>query len=194
MRVAILPSLLAALACGSATAAPSSEPTDPIRQRWEALRASGCDLAGVWTPVEARILRNTPFAIAGLKLADADLASVFTQDGGWYRPNVSDPPKLPPADEVCVGKLAAREAGLRKRWAIPPEMEARMTRDHAIVEVLRGWGRGPANPYGVVRFLQDPDGAWRVFVTVPGCDPPAECPGYTVRCPVSAPCEPSAAG
>lgn len=190
----------AAPTAATPTAAPPvatpSSATGPVRRTWEQLLASGCDFARVpvWTPIEARVLRNTPYALAGLKFQDINLRLLYEQDGGWYKPTLDQPPALDATVSACVDKLKAREGELRKTMPLPAELEARMTRDHALFEVLRQWGNTPTNPYGKPHFDVDSEGTWHFWSTDPGCPAGEECGGYTIACPSETPCEPVAAG
>jgi hypothetical protein len=143
-----------------ATTAPAPETTPaepvavskgPVRQTWEALVASGCDLkaARIFTSVEARVVRNVPFALKGYRFKDVNLRLIFEADGGWYSPQVDEPPTLSPQESACVDRLKALEAELHKALPFPDEMAARMTRDHALFVVLRMWSEShEASPYG----------------------------------------------
>ncbi len=187
----------------TATAAPPASvevgvaATGPIRAAYEALRATcASGELPVWTPMEARILRNTPYAIAGLRFTDPGLVAVFSADGGWYRPTVDAPQPLAPVDAACVAALAAREQALRGAWALPAEVEARMIRDHALFQVFRLWGNTAVTPYGKPSVQPGPDGALRVWLPAADCLPaPGEdCSGFGIECPPDGPCHSVAAG
>lgn len=180
-------------------AAPPAAGTGPIRQAWEALLAGGCavDTARVYNPVSARVLRNTAYALAGLRFQDVNLRLVFADDGGWYNPTLDQAPALDPDATACVERLKAHEDKLRAALPIPDELAARMTRDHALWVQLRAWEQSSArSPYTRPRFEQTPDGAWQMFTTYADCTPTAdiECGGYSVSCPSETPCEATAAG
>lgn len=179
--------------------APLSTASGPIRRLWESLLASGCDLdaARLHNPVSVRIVRNTPYALAGLRFKDVNLRLVFADDGGWYTPTTDQAPALDGAVLACVEKLKAHEERLRVAMPIPEEMAARMTRDHALFVLMRSWESSSArSPYGRPRFEQDGEGTWQMWSTYADCTPDGEfeCGGYALRCPSETPCEGIAAG
>lgn len=180
-------------------ALPAAVAKGEVRQTWEALLASGCDLkaARIYTSVEARAVRNVPFALKGYRFKDMNLRLLFEADGGWYIPQVDEPPPLSPVESDCVERLKTLEAELHKALPFPEEMAARMIRDHELFVVLRMWSRShEASPYGDPRFSQDEEGTWRMWSTYADCTPSedGECGGYSIACPSETPCESLAAG
>ena len=178
---------------------PAAVTKGPARETWEALVASGCDLnaARIFTSVEARVVRNVPFALKGYRFKDVNLRLFFEADGGWYTPQTDEPPALSPEESACVERLKTLEAELHKALPFPEEMAARMTRDHALFVVLRMWAQShERSPYGDPRFAQDEEGAWRMWSTYADCTPSedGECGGYSIMCPSETPCESLAAG
>ena len=183
----------------TAPAEPVAVAKGPVRQTWEALVASGCDLkaARIFTSVEARVVRNVPFALKGYRFKDVNLRLIFEADGGWYTPQVDEPPALSAQETACVDRLKTLEAELYKAMPFPEEMAARMTRDHALFVVLRMWSEShEASPYGDPRFAQDEEGTWRMWSTYADCTPSedGECGRYSIQCPSETPCESIAAG
>ncbi|MCB9746544.1 MAG: YARHG domain-containing protein [Alphaproteobacteria bacterium] len=173
--------------------------TGPVRQTWEALLAAGCDFnkVPVHTPVEARILRNTPFALAGYRFKDINLRLLYQADGGWYTPKLDEAPELDGVTKACVDALKAKEEALKEAMPIPDELAARMTRDHALFKVLREWGSRPTSPYADPNFHHDEgEDSWSMFTRDPECEPQpeSECGGYSVYCPSETPCQGIAAG
>lgn len=127
----ILPSAALAHETGSKT---------PLLDDWKALLAGGCNLdaAHVRTPIEARILRNTPYAAAGYAFKSAELTALYGADGGWYTPDPAARPTFEPAVGQCIKALKTHEAALRKRLAWPKaKMERRVTGQHLLVLELR---------------------------------------------------------
>ncbi|MCB9766317.1 MAG: YARHG domain-containing protein [Alphaproteobacteria bacterium] len=181
--------------------APTSTATGPIKQTWEGLLAKDCDLkaVGVWTPVEARILRNTPFAMAGYTFKDISLKFVFQDDGGWYTPTTTEAPKLAADVSACVDKLKKHEDTLRRSIALPDELESRMTADHDLFVQLRAWGGGQGtSPYRDPRTSQNEEGTWNLWLAPADCvddeDAGVECGAFWVSCPSETPCEHDVAG
>ena len=135
--------LTASAVMAQPAAAPA--PTKPektegvLRANWAALLKSGCDLKaqGVGIPIDARVLRNTPFAMKGRAFASPDLAALFGKDGGWY---VADPkanPTFVGAELACIDKLKKHEDALRNQFAIDAAFEARFTATIEAVATLR---------------------------------------------------------
>ncbi len=172
--------------------------TGPIRQAYESLLATCASGAlPVWTPMEARILRNTPYAVAGLRFTDADLTAVFSADGGWYRPTTDTPRPLGEVDAACVAALAARERSLRSSWPVPADFEARMVRDHAVFIFLRQSGSSATSPYWKPSFNDEDETMPGVYFPAAECErrPRNEdCYGYGILCPADGPCVSVASG
>ncbi|GDX83881.1 hypothetical protein LBMAG42_56920 [Deltaproteobacteria bacterium] len=72
----------------SLPSATAGTPKTPVLASWEQLMAGGCDInkAHVSTPLEARVLRNIPFARGGYVFKTLQLTRLFEADGGWYKP------------------------------------------------------------------------------------------------------------
>lgn len=86
-----------------------------ILHTWETLMAEGCDMekSHVNTPLEARVLRNIPFAREGYVFKTVQFTRMFEGDGGWYKPVSGKTVTLSKTDQACVDTLKAREATLR---------------------------------------------------------------------------------
>ncbi|MEQ1503342.1 MAG: YARHG domain-containing protein [Myxococcota bacterium] len=181
-------------------AAWAAEPSGP-REEWAALVATGCDLAKaeVETPLEARVLRNTPYALAGHRFQSAALTAFFTADGDWYRPRDAEAP-LDAAALACVQKIAALEPALQRQAPMSDGLVDRMLRDPRVFRTLRMWSRLPGPTYAEVHASHDPDGTWTWASGIPGCPgghaaDGTECGGYGVRCgPEGEPCDTVASG
>jgi hypothetical protein len=104
--------LLSYLATAPANAAPTS---GKLLASWQTLMSEGCDMgkSHVNTPLEARVLRNIPFAREGYVFKTVQFTRMFEVDGGWYRPIVGKTVALSKADQACVDTLKARETLLR---------------------------------------------------------------------------------
>ena len=160
-----------------------------IPATYNRLMASGCDLSQVqvWSTIEARILRNTPYAMRGHVFKSPELTAVFSADGSWYTPSGSV--SLGGEDAACVAKLAAREAELKTVFVAPTAFEKRLTADLQVFEHLHRWSQraDQTNPYTSMRIHQSPDGTWNFSATFPGCieEPESglECGGYFIQCP-----------
>lgn len=119
---------------------PPKQPTTPVKNAWLSLQAQKCDLklAVVATPIEARVLRNTAYAIAGKRLKSAELLKLFTADGGWYTPSDKAKINLDPPTKRCIARLKAHEDALRKRLKWQKDAtERRITSNHKVFNRLR---------------------------------------------------------
>ncbi len=110
-----------------------------IPAAYRALRDSGCnpDRAGVATPIEARILRNVPHALAGTTGRDEDLAQLYASDGDWYRPGSARAVALDRVDAACVTRLKKHEDQLRAQTRLDERVEAVLTGSLAVFQGLR---------------------------------------------------------
>ena len=171
----------------------STRKRGPAFKTWMALMRSGCDTAQVpvWTPIEARWLRNVALAAKGRTFENEDLAMFYAQDGGWYVPGGGSL-NLSGEEAACVVRLKQLTTSLRETLPIPEELESRMIRDHALFGVLRQWGNVPTTPYGEARFDDDEQGMLWMHIDKHGCDaPPGEddaCVGYRIGCPIEGAC------
>lgn len=82
---------------------------------WQTLMSEGCDMdkSHVNTPLEARVLRNVPFARDGYVFKTVQFTRMFEEDGGWYHPVVGKTVTLSKTEQTCVDTLKARETTLR---------------------------------------------------------------------------------
>lgn len=109
--------LSALLLCFATLAHAGTPPVGAMPADWKALLAAKCDLValGVHTPIEASVLRNTPYAMQGYTFKTPELDMIFDSDGEWYvaKPNVTL--KFTPAESACIKKLKAFEAALKTK-------------------------------------------------------------------------------
>ena len=118
-----------------------------LRTHWSELLKGGCNLdkSGVATPIDARVLRNTAFAMKGYAFKSADLSALFASDGGWYAPDPKSAPTFAGAEKACIDKLKKHEDALRTAVRIDGTFEARFTATIDAVKALRevslGFGR-----------------------------------------------------
>jgi hypothetical protein len=105
----------------SLPSATAGAPKSPVLASWEQLMAGGCDLnkAHVSTPLEARVLRNIPFARGGYVFKTLQLTRVFEADGGWYKPVHGKAVTLTSTEQACVDALKARETALHASQPMP---------------------------------------------------------------------------
>lgn len=155
MRVAslslavVLPVVLVTILATAARSqpAPPAPSAGVLRSHWADLLKGGCNLdkSGVATPIDARVLRNTPFAMKGYAFKSADLTTLFGSDGGWYAAAPKSAPTFAGAEKACIDKLKKHEDTLRKTVAIDAAFEARFTATIDAVKALRevslGFGR-----------------------------------------------------
>jgi hypothetical protein len=159
----------------------------PARDTWTALMASGCRLpaAEIDTPFEARILRNTPYALAGHTFQSAALTAFFRADGGWYQPS-GEAVTLDKATMACVEKLQAREAELQRTIPMSAGLMDRMSLDPHVFSTLRFWSRSEGPSYTKTTERRRDDGGYDWTSGYPGCTPDPEdgieCGGYGVIC------------
>ncbi len=131
---------LSAMPESSARADPITPSKGKVRAAYEALMKAHCDLSkvSVGTPLEARILRNTPYAIAGRFFKSAALRALYANDGTWYRPRRHGAvARLSKADAVCVSRLKRLERKLRKKLPISKSIERVLTWHPIVFLTLR---------------------------------------------------------
>ena len=108
--------LSALLLCFAASAHANQPPVGAMKADWLGLLAAKCDLEvhGVRTPIEASVLRNTPYAMQGYTFKTPELDMLFDSDGDWYvaKPNIT--PKFTPVESACIKKIKAFEAAMKK--------------------------------------------------------------------------------
>ncbi len=139
---------LPAIAQNQAQNAPAAK-SGPMLDDWNALLTGGCDLekAHVRTPIEARVLRNAPYAAKGYTFKSAELTALYAADGGWYAPDPKvKAPKFTPAEGACIKKLKTHEQALRKAITIDKAFETRFTAQHEAVKSLRFASQGLGGP------------------------------------------------
>ena len=105
------------------TPADAASTNGKLLASWQALMAAGCDTnkAHVNTGLEARILRNVPFAREGYVFKTLQFTRMFEADGGWYKPVPGKTVTLSTTEQACVDTLKAKESALR---AAQPMTEA----------------------------------------------------------------------
>ncbi|MFT5683310.1 MAG: hypothetical protein ACI8RZ_004241 [Myxococcota bacterium] len=178
--------------------------TGTVRAAYANLMRAGCNLdeVQVWTPLEARVLRNTPYAVAGYQFSSPELTALYASDGVWYQPVTKDV-TLSAADTACVAKLKAHESELRRdfAFAVPPaDFEKRLATDAGVFVALHSWSQltDLRNPYGNVTAVRGAGGEWHISWPWNGCvdDPEQglECGGYYIECPVEGTCTTTTAG
>ena len=169
-----------------------------VHRGWSEFLAGGCDVEQVADPISARVLRNTPFAMAGHRFKSADLTGFFTKEGG-YAPK-DGPVQLGEKEAGCVAKLKERETALRELLDVPEPFEMLLMGHHGIVveqfrpadEVGHGdrelcsWAEGTT-------ISKDDAGTWKIewrssvkgedgvvfeFGCVTECTPDGICRGY----------------
>ena len=170
---------------------PEPKPTDPPENRgneipaaYRALMAARCDLAQLpaMTPIDARILGLTPFALAGRPFQEPELASLFAGDGNWYKPGPSPEVKISPADTKCVASLQAAEKVLRERMPVDEEIELRLTNLQVFRELRKRATPGVEYKHG---SAQKGDGQWTWKLIESTCADPsagAGCKGLSLTC------------
>lgn len=145
---------------------PTATKSGPVLEDWNALLTGGCDLekAHVRTPIEARVLRNTPYAAKGYTFKSAELTALYAADGGWYAPDPKvKAPKFTPAEGVCIKKLKGHEKALRKAIAIDKPFETRFTAQHEAVKSLRFASQGLGGPvWRVKKYGAGKDVTWEL--------------------------------
>ncbi len=143
------------LACGFGSIVASGDAS--IASEYDRLMAAGCqpERFDVATPIEARVLRNLPFARAGLRFASAELTALYSGDGGWYQPR-DEADNLAADDRNCVERLRRHETRLREQLPIEAEVEAVLTADAGVFWALRRH-TGYPNRYRDAYSRSDPD-------------------------------------
>ena len=109
-----------------------------VHTTYATLLASGCDVEafGVRTPLEARVLRNTPYAVRGYQFRSPELGALYARDGSWYHPRPGKVTITGP-DASCVKRLKQHEKALRKTSGVNKALEAVMTADRRVYQGLR---------------------------------------------------------
>lgn len=103
-----------------------------IKGAYLELRDAGCDVKTVGSPIVARALRNTPYAMKGKIFKSPELTALYAADGGWYQPTDAAA-DVDAADRACVRKLDAQEKALRKRLKIKKSIEEAVIRHTGVV-------------------------------------------------------------
>lgn len=133
----IAPSLLL---LGLAATAHAKDKADALLDDWNALVNSGCDLDAhqVRTPIEASVLRNTPYAMAGYAFKSEGLRSIFSADGTWYAPKSKAAPKFHPKVTSCIKKLKALETKMKAAVGGIKAVKEKIFKDRSTYLELRG--------------------------------------------------------
>lgn len=165
------------LCASAAIAAPTNSKTSPLLTNWNALMTGGCNLkaAHVHTPIEARVLRNLPYAKQGYVFKTYALTALFAADGGWYAPNPDAKPTFTPAEGACIKALKAHEATLRKAMNWPKAWENKFISQHHAVLHLRS---STKSGFGPVTYVQKDSEGW----TIGGVDCKGKAPTEDAHC------------
>jgi hypothetical protein len=169
---------------------PPDDHPGAVRAQYLDLVKHGCDLHRhpVRLPLEARVLRNVPFAIAGRRFKSAGLTWLFSHDGGWYQPR-SDKVVLGHADRLCVARLAKLEHRLRRALPMTKKVEAVLVRSRLIFlqmhqlstwrSVHPGRAHSATGPQSWIYTVEDvpPGGCGD-----PGAPDGGDCASFTFRC------------
>lgn len=155
--------LLCLITLLSLTASASAGPKDrALLDDWNSLVNGGCDLAknNVRTPIEASVLRNTPYAMAGYAFKSAGLRALFSADGGWYTPKSKATPKFAPAVSACIKKIKALEGTFKAQVNITKALKERIFADRAVYVDIRNHSRYMKRGASVLKA--DPKGGFDV--------------------------------
>lgn len=199
MRTALctvaLAALTVSLAAPDSGADPAAVPPKQVKKKranpyapmalykdWQNLQANGCKVESynISTPIEARVLRNTPYAIAGKKFKSAELTELFGDDGNWYTPTTAKP-KLSKTAAACVAKVKRWENKLRKRIKIGKKVEAFLTRDREFYIDLRRLQYSKDLFSGKGGKLKNNEASW-YFTHGKKCFYDGDCGGYVIDC------------
>jgi hypothetical protein len=196
MRVVSLSLAIVTAAVVLATAVHGqSTPPAPgvLRGHWSDLLKGGCNLekSGVATPIDARVLRNTPFAMKGYAFKSADLTALFGSDGGWYIADPKSAPTFAGAEQACIDKLKKHEDALRKKVALDATFEARFTATLDAVKALREMSQGFGASTLQMTSQKTGTGLQYVF-TEQGCK--KDCTAIFLICEADQPCVALGAG
>jgi hypothetical protein len=133
---------LATLICLTATAQANPKPR-ALLDDWNALVNGGCDLEkhNVRTPIEASVLRNTPYAMAGYAFKSAGLRAIFSADGRWYTPTSKATPKFHKLVGPCIKKLKALEAKMKAQVGNTKALKEQVFKDRAAYLDVRNHSR-----------------------------------------------------
>jgi len=104
----------------------SSADARSVRDTYQKVVDTGCDPSEFVSPAVVRVLRNTPFAIAGRPFTSTDLDALFRADGDWYAPKKGEV-HLSETDSACVAKLKAHEDKLRSMHCVTGDAQAALT-------------------------------------------------------------------
>ncbi len=119
-----------------------AEPEGRSVERYLEVRKKGCTVENfqalaICTPAEARVVGNTPLAMAGQELDGAELEAFFRADGAWYPPSAVS--ALTELDAACVAALAGYEQTLRAGFsAYDAAAESRILGSHEGFQLLAG--------------------------------------------------------
>jgi len=117
-----------------------TKPATPniVKDSYEALVKSGCDVSKLHlnTALEARVLRNTPYAIIGHIFQSPELITLMRRDGDWF-PREDGQIRMPKKDAACVRKIRAEEKDLKKTYKLDAAAQRVFTADPRVFEHLR---------------------------------------------------------
>lgn len=160
---------------------------------WADLIENGCDTSKIWTPMEAKVLRNTPYAMRGYSFSKVYLRAFFEEDGASYYEAHTTEIVLPEDAQACVDALASREAELLEKMPMTDAQLARFTTP-TVFEALQFWGEiAEESPYANARITEE-NGELRFESLYGECEGVDDCGGYIIECPFGDVCYPIAAG
>lgn len=135
-----------------------------IKEDYQTFLQQGCDTTLIKTPIEARILRNVPFAILGYKFNSEDLSFVFSHDGTWYKSTTETLPKLSSENSRCVSRIQARETQFKNSFNIDPQIMSALTKSHKVYFWLRTIFSKSPGRWTSPRSPQKSNREWRLFI------------------------------
>jgi len=143
---------------------------------WSRLRAVGCDgkLAGVWTPVQAMIIREAPRAIGNGPIRDTRVRVYYEQAHEGYDGTHQGLLNLERDVGKCMARMMGWEEALRETtsWALEAGVEGRLLQSVEAFHFLQEATKDAKEyPFGVVDSGVETNGRTWVKAYGKGCEP-----------------------
>lgn len=153
---------------------------------WQNLARMKCDgaKAGVWTSLQARILREAPRAIANGPIGDTRLRAFYEQDHEGYDGTKEGLLGLERETAICMAKMEGRSILLRETtpWLVNDAVEGRLLMSPNAFELLNQATQGATEyPFGDVRSGVDTNGRLWLQADRKGCEPSQESESACLR-------------
>lgn len=163
-------------ATGKSSAKKAVPPKGEAVTAWRRLRAVGCDgkLAGIWTPVQAMIVRDAPRAIGNGPIRDTRVRVYYEQAHEGYDGTHQGLLNLERDVGKCMARMKGWEEALRETtsWALEAGVEGRLLQSVEAFHFLQEATKDAKEyPFGVVDSGVETNGRTWVKAYGKGCEP-----------------------